>query len=471
MSEGREVKSRKIDRKIGNGTYAFVYLLDTGDILKQNKTCYPASIFCLIEYECLKMLNRYDMFTRLVDAEILPILRSSEDLSDHEGAPMYRDRLNLIMEKCDMDLAIYLVQEGTSDIYNKSIITQLLCAISCMHSLRIVHRDLSTSNILIKFVNGKPLVKVADFGISSIGYKESPLTSATSSIFFRAPEVYQFVDPLCYHSKKYYNYKSDLWSLGCIIYTIVNKDHFFTNRVDEGKSSYDKLKRRLVKLEIENPDKPESKIYNKLLKFDPDERVDADLILGDDYFDSEREYIKSHSPTEYKDSSDQYYVYPFPRFAIPVVYEGIDIMVTEKDLVTYIVDLDVEMEIKAIAVDIYARYLRLFQPSKTSEIKAVNKLDLILICLIYGYIYRLPSQSPPIDDFITSMNNVSLPCSFDPNLNVEVFKKLVDEDKRIYRPTLYETMTRHGYHINDYSYLMLISSVRKEKVKYLNFIE
>jgi serine/threonine protein kinase len=446
-----------ISKKVGNGTYALVYLLTSGEIMKQNKTCYPASIFCLIEYECLMMLNSYNMFTKLLRTIILPVERTTEDLSDHEGVPMYRDRICIIMEKCETDLAVYLA-EGSNDEYNKSIITQLICAIDCMHSMRIVHRDLSSSNILIKFVNGRPIVKVADFGLSSLGFKENPLTLGTASIQFRAPEIYQFFDPLCKHNKSYYNYKSDLWSLGCIIYTIVNKEFFFNNHgmIDEGVRSYNKLRDRIAELDTELMiPTPESNIYRSLLKWNPDERVDADLLLGDLYFDTEREWIDSHRPSRYQDRSESYTVYLYTPFSMGNI--------THDDLANFVIIIDLELEVKAIAFDLYTRYLRL------PEMQNVNRLNLMLICLIYGFTYRLPSQPPPIDDLISLMGEANLQVVFDVELNVNLFTTLLKHDKRIYRPTLYDLMIRHGYKLNHYCYIKLITSV-KEKTEYSMFV-
>lgn len=75
---------------------------------------------------------------------------------------------------------------------------------------KIIHRDFKMSNLLLH----NNIVKIGDFGMAKKGYEiastqvGSPLTSA--------PEVL-VCDPDDFENS-YYNSKSDLWSIGCVLY-------------------------------------------------------------------------------------------------------------------------------------------------------------------------------------------------------------------------------------------------------------
>jgi serine/threonine protein kinase len=68
-----------------------------------------------------------------------------------------------------------------------------------IHSKKVLHRDLKTSNILLTKEN---TVKIGDFGISK------PLGTP----FYLSPEVVL---------GQKYDYKSDMWMLGCILFELL----------------------------------------------------------------------------------------------------------------------------------------------------------------------------------------------------------------------------------------------------------
>ena len=89
-----------------------------------------------------------------------------------------------------------------------------------MHSKGIIHRDLKPLNILI---NDKWEVKISDFGQSNVQVgeinKDYDLTKYVTTRYYRAPELY-----LEYTSN--YTAAVDMWSVGCIIAELYNKDIF-----------------------------------------------------------------------------------------------------------------------------------------------------------------------------------------------------------------------------------------------------
>ncbi|CAK74434.1 unnamed protein product (macronuclear) [Paramecium tetraurelia] len=104
----------------------------------------------------------------------------------------------------------------------KEIFKQLLSAIEYMHRNGICHRDLKPNNILC--VNNKKQIKVTDFNVSkfSDSYKEFgdlkdrekiEMWTYTGTVAFSAPEIF---------TGEGYNQMVDMWSAGCILYSMLS---------------------------------------------------------------------------------------------------------------------------------------------------------------------------------------------------------------------------------------------------------
>jgi renal tumor antigen len=85
----------------------------------------------------------------------------------------------------------------------------LLKAIDHMHRVGIFHRDIKPENILLK----DEQLKLADFGSCKGIYSKPPFTEYISTRWYRAPE--------CLLTDGYYNFKMDLWGVGCVFFEIV----------------------------------------------------------------------------------------------------------------------------------------------------------------------------------------------------------------------------------------------------------
>jgi serine/threonine protein kinase len=134
-------------------------------------------------------------------------------------------RLALVFELMDMN--IYELIRGRRQYLPeariKSYMYQLIKAMDHMHRNGIFHRDIKPENILI----ADDVLKLADFGSCRGIYSKQPYTEYISTRWYRAPE--------CLLTDGYYNYKMDLWGVGCVFFEIVSLYPLFpgTNELDQ----------------------------------------------------------------------------------------------------------------------------------------------------------------------------------------------------------------------------------------------
>lgn len=86
-----------------------------------------------------------------------------------------------------------------------SIILQTLQGLHLLHKMKIFHRDLKSANI---FLNESGTVKLGDMNVSKQA-KKGLLLTQTGTPYYASPEVWKDLP---------YDSKSDIWSLGCVLY-------------------------------------------------------------------------------------------------------------------------------------------------------------------------------------------------------------------------------------------------------------
>jgi len=148
--------------------------------------------------------------------------------------------LYLIMEYCDgSDLSDYIDDYSIDLTQVHLYITQLRDGLKYLHSKKIVHRDLKPHNLLLK--NGE--IKIADFGLSASNNNGGLMQTMCGSPLYMSPEIIE-------HQK--YTAKSDLWSIGIILYQLIYHTHPF-----QDCRNFAELTKRIKTEEITYPKKPQ----------------------------------------------------------------------------------------------------------------------------------------------------------------------------------------------------------------------
>lgn len=86
-----------------------------------------------------------------------------------------------------------------------SIFVQIVLGLKALHDKKIMHRDIKAANI---FMFNNDLVKIGDLNVSKVVKRDLAHTQ-TGTPYYASPEVW---------NDKPYDYKSDIWSLGCLLY-------------------------------------------------------------------------------------------------------------------------------------------------------------------------------------------------------------------------------------------------------------
>jgi len=163
----------------------------------------------------------------------------------------------LVMELMDTNLTKYLEASACDKVSPEtkaSIIIDISEGLKYLHSKDVVHRDLSSNNILLmKCVRtGKVKAKIADFGVAKVMSNQTKLTSQTmnrGTEHFMPPEV--FSEHACYGKPV------DVFSLACVILHIMShqwpKPKHATEYVNDELIALTEGKRRSDYLKFCNP--------------------------------------------------------------------------------------------------------------------------------------------------------------------------------------------------------------------------
>jgi NIMA (never in mitosis gene a)-related kinase len=121
--------------------------------------------------------------------------------------------LNIVMEHADDgDLESKIqkhIKNKTNFSENEiwSYLIQMIQGLKALHDNKIMHRDLKSANV---FLMKDGTLKLGDLNVSKV-VKMGLVYTQTGTPYYASPEVW---------ADKPYDYKSDIWSVGCVIYEL-----------------------------------------------------------------------------------------------------------------------------------------------------------------------------------------------------------------------------------------------------------
>jgi renal tumor antigen len=229
-------------------------------------------------------------------------------------------RMALVFELMDMNLyeAVKGRRHYLPEDKVKRYMYELLKALDHMHRNGIFHRDVKPENVLLM----DDEIKLADLGSCRGIYSRQPYTEYISTRWYRAPE--------CLLTDGYYNFKMDLFAVGCVWFEVVALFPLFPgqNEMDQIQKIHNilgtpppellarKFKQNASHMDFNFPEKkgtgierlvphaaPELvELMKKLIRYDPDERILSRQALKDPYFRDLRHAEKEHGAAEDRSS-------------------------------------------------------------------------------------------------------------------------------------------------------------------------
>ena len=253
----------KIIKQIGQGNYgkAFLvrchtdnnfYVIKTIDTTSFNKEQHENALY---EVNVLKSLN-HPYIIKYIESfyakNLFCIVMEYADCGD----------LNKLI-KSQMKLKIPLREEVILNWF-----VQICFAIKYIHERKILHRDLKLSNVFL-CSNGD--IKLGDFGIAKV------LNSTNDYAKTLVGTPYYLSPELCL--KRNYNQKSDVWSLGCVLYEMMFMRHAF-EADNVGELVLKILKGECGSMEMYNFSSEIKEIVQSILVTNCDVRPDVNAILS-----------------------------------------------------------------------------------------------------------------------------------------------------------------------------------------------
>jgi len=187
------------------------------------------------------------------------------------------DKMIIVMELCAGGELSKHIKQGLDVSTIKSYFKQIVNGYKHLLELNIIHRDIKSANILVS--QDSKTVKFIDFGLSKIITSDLNKTVCGSPLYM-APELLEH---------KHYDKKSDIWSLGILLYEMVyGFTPFHECKVIKT------LKESVKSKKIIFPKKSHSDLFivpdklidllKQLLETDPSKRLDWNDILLSSWF-------------------------------------------------------------------------------------------------------------------------------------------------------------------------------------------
>ena len=185
------------------------------------------------------------------------------------------DNIYLVLEYFGRgDFSKFLKKRPLKEKYAKKYLKQLASGLKYLLENKIIHRDLKPQNILVTNLGD---IKITDFGFARYFDNDMVIQTICGSPLYMAPEIMK---------NKKYDLKSDLWSVGIILFEmLVGQAPFRAKNIFELMRQIDKNDVRIP--QETNISEPCKDLLLKLLKKNPVDRIEWHDFFSHPWLDSE----------------------------------------------------------------------------------------------------------------------------------------------------------------------------------------
>ena len=226
------LKDFKVIKVLGKGAFGRVDLVERRE---------DSKIYAM---KCVKIsqLNTKEQENALNEVRVLASISHPNIIGYKEAFFEEESRtLNIVMEYADDgDLELKIqghIKNKTNfpenDIW--SYVIQMIDGLKALHDVKTMHRDLKSANVFL-MKNG--LLKLGDLNVSKV-VKNKLVYTQTGTPYYASPEVW---------ADRPYDYNSDIWSVGCVLYELCTlKPPFRGNNLEQLYKNVTKGKKRSYK--------------------------------------------------------------------------------------------------------------------------------------------------------------------------------------------------------------------------------
>ncbi|NWW84095.1 NEK4 kinase, partial [Rhynochetos jubatus] len=251
-------------RAVGKGSYGEVCLVRHQQDSKQY----------VIKKLNLKNASNRERKAAEQEAQLLSQLKHPNIVTYRESWQGEDGLLYIVMGFCEGGDLYHKLKEQKGKLLPENQVVewfvQIAMALQYLHEKHILHRDLKTQNVFLTRTN---IIKVGDLGIARVLENQDDMASTLiGTPYYMSPELF---------SNKPYNYKSDVWALGCCVYEMATLKHAF-NAKDMNSLVYRIIEGKLPPMPKDySPQLVE--IIRTMLSKKPEERPSVRSILRQPY--------------------------------------------------------------------------------------------------------------------------------------------------------------------------------------------
>ena len=311
MSKLKTIGDFKILDSFKKGGYGQLYLVQKGDVKKMYVLKTPKEMFKKGNEEYIKSLQKEIEILRELNKspnnKYIPILYyfgtfHSEKIEDKkyeeydninnitnidkETQKTFGKIMNLPYFVIDYyskgNLLYYInkLEKGFPTKHAKLLFLKIVECVQFCHRNNICHLDLKPAN----FVFDKDFnIKIIDFGFSEfITDSKEKIKEFKGTLDYASPEILE--------KKEYNGFKSDIFSLGHIIYNLVvgrsdftsarKSDRYYKYIIENKDNNYEKYCKEIKKHENFEFSDDFKELYEKMITYDPENRLTIDKILS-----------------------------------------------------------------------------------------------------------------------------------------------------------------------------------------------